>query len=83
MKNADQSLAADRLFLPSEACYLSWITALAEWGDELRAERVQRIKQQIMQGTYDVGATEVAREIARSELSWFLSMDYASLHDTP
>jgi anti-sigma28 factor (negative regulator of flagellin synthesis) len=38
-------------------------------GDELRAEKVKRIKEQVEQGTYEVSSEDVAKSILRSEVS--------------
>ena len=48
------------------------VGVLAERGDELRAEKVRRIKEQIAQGQYQVEAAEVAKGILRSEISRLL-----------
>jgi len=48
------------------------VGVLAERGDELRAEKVRRIKEQVVQGKYHVKAAEVAKGILRSEIARLL-----------
>ena len=48
------------------------IVALAARGDELRAEKVRRIKAQIAQGTYYVDTEAVAKSMLRSEIARLL-----------
>ena len=48
------------------------VGVLAERGDELRAEKVRRIKEQVAQGQYQVEAAEVAKRILRSEIARLL-----------
>jgi anti-sigma28 factor (negative regulator of flagellin synthesis) len=55
------------------------LAALASRKAKLRAQKVQRIKKQIEEGTYDVSAADIIRGIARSEISWLLNLDYARL----
>lgn len=55
-----------------EARHLHRLGALAQHGDELRAEKMNRIKEQILRGEYHVGAVEVAAAIVRSDISWLL-----------
>jgi len=45
------------------------VAELAKKGDELRAEKVKQIKEQVEQGTYEVGSEDVAKSILRSEVS--------------
>ena len=58
--------------LPADARHQESVDALAERGDELRAEKVRRIKEQIAQGQYHIKAAEVAKGIIRSEISRLL-----------
>jgi flagellar biosynthesis anti-sigma factor FlgM len=46
---------------------------LAGKGDELRAEKVNKIKEQLAQGTYKVDAEDVAKSIARGEVARLLN----------
>jgi flagellar biosynthesis anti-sigma factor FlgM len=43
------------------------IAELARQGDELRAEKVKRVKEMIAQGKYEVDAREVAKSILRAQ----------------
>ena len=56
--------------------YLTEAHALARGRVAVRGERVQHIKEQIHEGTYEVRAEGVVRSIARSELFWLFRMDY-------
>ena len=58
--------------LPADARHRESVDALAERGDELRAEKVRRIKEQVAQGQYQVEAAEVAKGILRSEIARLL-----------
>ena len=48
------------------------VGVLAERGDELRAEKVRRIKEQVAQGQYHIKAAEVAKGILRREIARLL-----------
>jgi hypothetical protein len=52
----------------------SWMVALAEQRAELQRHKVQRLKKQIEEGTYDVSAVDVIRGIARREIPRLLRM---------
>jgi flagellar biosynthesis anti-sigma factor FlgM len=52
-----------------EARRLQRVAELARRGDELRGEKVKALKQKIDAGNYNVDAEEVAKSIARSEIS--------------
>ncbi|HEX9445371.1 MAG TPA: flagellar biosynthesis anti-sigma factor FlgM [Candidatus Binatia bacterium] len=71
-KETRQSGSTARISISAEARYLQKAAELAGRGDELRAEKVQRIKEQLDQGSYHVDAGEVAKSIARSEVARLL-----------
>lgn len=60
--------------LPAETDAHSQGAALAKRKAELRTQKVQRIKKQIEEGTYDVSAVDIIRGFARSEISWLLNL---------
>ncbi len=81
MKRANWGFAAVRPFLSSEETHSrSQMAAATKRKAELRAKKVQRIKKQIEEGTYDVSAADVVRGVARSEISWLLNRDYTRSH---
>jgi anti-sigma28 factor (negative regulator of flagellin synthesis) len=45
---------------------------LAKQGDDLRAEKIRKIKEQIQQGTYHIDASDVAKSIVRHEVTRLL-----------
>ena len=55
-----------------EARRLQRVAELTQRGDELRGEKVKALKQKIDGGNYHVDAEEVAKSIARSEISRIL-----------
>ena len=55
-----------------QARRLQGVAELARTGDELRAEKVRQIKEQVDAGQYKVDSTEVAKSIARSEVARLL-----------
>jgi flagellar biosynthesis anti-sigma factor FlgM len=55
-----------------EARKLQRIAELARKGDELRAEKVKALKEQIDGGNYSVGSEDVAKSIVRSEVARIL-----------
>ncbi len=79
MKRTNPGRDAVRPILSSEAYSSMHLAALASRKAKLRAQKVQRIKKQIEEGTYDVSAADIIRGIARSEISWLLNLDYARL----
>ena len=79
MKRTNPGRDAVRPILSSEAYSSVHLAALASRKAKLRAQKVQRIKKQIEEGTYDVSAADIIRGIARSEISWLLNLDYARL----
>ena len=58
--------------ISTEARELQKVVALAERGDELRAEKLRQIKEQIDNGTYHVKAEDVAKSLVRHEASQLL-----------
>jgi len=52
-----------------QARKLQQIAELARKGDELRAEKVKALKEQIDGGNYNVGSADVAKSIVRSEIA--------------
>ncbi len=60
---------ASSVEISAEARRLQEIAELAQKGDELRAEKVKALKEQIDAGTYQVDSAEVAKSIARSEVA--------------
>ncbi|MCS6924389.1 MAG: flagellar biosynthesis anti-sigma factor FlgM [Candidatus Binatia bacterium] len=71
-KEITRSGEAIRVTISSEARHLQRVVELARQGDAMRAERVHTIKEQILQGTYQVEAVEVAKGILRSEIAELL-----------
>jgi negative regulator of flagellin synthesis FlgM len=67
-----QSSESTRISISKEARKLQRVAELARTADELRAEKVNRIKQQITEGRYQVKPEEVARSIAQGEISRLL-----------
>jgi flagellar biosynthesis anti-sigma factor FlgM len=72
-REVERSGEAARVTISSEARHLRKVIDLAKQGDEMRAEKVSKLKEQILQGQYHVEAIEVAKEIVRSEISQLLS----------
>lgn len=64
-----QSGAPASVTISPEARKLQRIAELARKGDEQRAAKVAAVKEQIDQGTYKVSADEVAKSIARAEVT--------------
>lgn len=64
-----QSGESAKINISQEARELQRIAELARKGDELRAEKVQHLKQVIAKGEYEIDAQEVAKSIVRSEVS--------------
>ena len=62
----------DKVEISAQARKLQRIAELAAKGDELRAEKVRVVKQQIDDGEYHVSADEVAKSIVRSDVSELL-----------
>jgi negative regulator of flagellin synthesis FlgM len=68
----EQTGDAAQVSISAEARKLQKVVALAERGDELRAEKVRQLKEQIENGTYHVEAAEVAKSMTRHEISRLL-----------
>lgn len=58
-----------------EARHLHRVGVLAQPGNELRAEKVSRVKEQIVQGTYYVDPIEIAKAVMRSEITRLLGRE--------
>jgi flagellar biosynthesis anti-sigma factor FlgM len=71
-KEAQQTGSPAKVSISAEARYLQKAAELANRGDELRAEKVRGIKEQLAQGTYHVEAEDVAKSVARSEVARLL-----------
>jgi negative regulator of flagellin synthesis FlgM len=72
VKQADH---AAQVSISAEARKLQHVVALAEHGDELRAEKLRQLKEQIENGTYHVDARDVAQSVARHEVSRLLGKE--------
>ncbi len=81
MKRMNQDCGPVYPILPLEAYAHSQVAVLAKRQAERRAQKVQRIKKQIEEGTYEVRTVDVVRGIVRSEISWLLNREYAHLHE--
>ena len=64
-----ESGASAKVDISPDARKMQRVAELAKKGDELRAEKVKQIKEQVEQGTYEVGSEDVAKSILRSEVS--------------
>jgi flagellar biosynthesis anti-sigma factor FlgM len=69
---AGQTGQSSKVNISKEARELQRIAELARKGDDLRAERVKQIKEQIAQGTHEVDAKDVSKDIVRSEVARLL-----------
>jgi negative regulator of flagellin synthesis FlgM len=58
--------------ISDEARELQRVAELARIGDEMRAEKVKHIKEQVEKGTYQASSEDVAKSIIRSEVSRLL-----------
>ena len=63
---------AAQVDISGEARQLHRVGLLARQSEELRADKVNTLKEQILQGTYYVEPVEVAKAIVRSEISRLL-----------
>ena len=61
-----------RVGISPKARKMQRVAELAKKGDELRAEKVKKIKEQVEQGTDEVNSKDVAKSILRSEFSRLL-----------
>ena len=64
-----ESGASAKVDISPDARKMQRVAELAKKGDELRAEKVKQIKEQVQQGTYEVSSEVVAKSILRSEVS--------------
>jgi flagellar biosynthesis anti-sigma factor FlgM len=71
-RQVEQTGDAAQVSISAEARKLQKVVALAERGDELRAEKLRQLKEQIEQGTYHVEAADVAKSVTRHEVSRLL-----------
>ena len=69
---AQQAGESTRVNISKEARELQRIAELARTGDELRAQKVNQIKEQITKNDYNPDAQEVSKSIIRSEVSQIL-----------
>jgi len=67
-----ESGASAKVDISPEARKMQRVAELAKKGDELRAEKVKKIKEQVEQGTYEVKSEDIAKSILRSEVSHLL-----------
>jgi flagellar biosynthesis anti-sigma factor FlgM len=70
--SAEQTGESTRVRISDEARELQRIAELARAGDNMRAEKVKNIKEQIEKGTYQASSEDVAKSIIRSEVSRLL-----------
>jgi negative regulator of flagellin synthesis FlgM len=70
--SAQQTGESTRVLISDEARELQRIAELARAGDNMRAEKVKNIKEQIEKGTYQASSEDVAKSIIRSEVSRLL-----------
>ena len=63
------SSESSKVNISKEARELQRVAELARAGDELRAQKVQQIKDQIAKGTYNADPHEISKSIVRSEVS--------------
>jgi flagellar biosynthesis anti-sigma factor FlgM len=71
-RQVEQNGNAAQVSISAEARKLQKVVALAERGDELRAEKLRQLKEQIEQGTYHVEAADIAKSVTRHEVSRLL-----------
>jgi negative regulator of flagellin synthesis FlgM len=75
-RDSDAKVQQDRestkVDISPQARKLQRVAELARTGDQLRAEKVKQIKEQIDAGQYKVDSQEVAKSIARGEVSRLL-----------
>lgn len=72
---SERSSDAAVVDISPEARHLQQVGVLVQRGDDLRAEKVSRIKAQIFQGTYQVDPAEVAKAVVRSEITRLLGRE--------
>jgi flagellar biosynthesis anti-sigma factor FlgM len=71
-QDGQQPGAPAKINISAEARFLQKAAELAGRGDDQRAAKVAKIKQQLEQGTYNVDPQEVAQSVARSEVARLL-----------
>ena len=71
-QNVKDGKAALHVSISAEARRLQQVVNLVEQEGEMRAEKLNRIREQFAQGTYHVPAGEVAKSILRSEAARLL-----------
>jgi flagellar biosynthesis anti-sigma factor FlgM len=69
---AEATGESTKVSISAAARDLQKVAALAKIGDDLRAEKVNVIREQIKSGEYHVEAEEVAKNIVRSEIARLL-----------
>jgi flagellar biosynthesis anti-sigma factor FlgM len=67
-----QERESTKVNISPEARKLQRVAELARAGDELRAEKVRQLKEQVDSRQYQVDSKDVAKSIARSEVSRLL-----------
>lgn len=70
--HTEQTGNVAQVSISTEARKLQKVATLAERGDDMRAEKLRQLKEQIDNGTYHVEAADVAKSIARHEVSKLL-----------
>jgi negative regulator of flagellin synthesis FlgM len=63
---------AAQVSISAEARKMQRVVALAGRGDEMRAEKVQQLKEQIDNGTYHVDSVDVAKSMIRHDIGQML-----------
>jgi negative regulator of flagellin synthesis FlgM len=71
-RQAEQTGDVAQVSISAEARKLQKVVTLAERGDNLRTEKLRQLKEQIDNGTYHVEAEDVAKSIARHDISKLL-----------
>ena len=69
---SQQSGAPAKINISQEAREKQRIAELARTGDELRADKVRRVKEEVASGAYQVAPKDVATSILRSEVTRLL-----------
>lgn len=69
---AEHTGESAKVNISKQARELQRIAELARTGDELRAQKVNQIKEQIANGDYNPDAEDVSKSIVRSEVSRIL-----------
>jgi len=71
-RQAEQTGDVAQVSISPEARKLQKVVTLAERGDDMRTEKLRQLKEQIDNGSYHVEAADVAKSIARHEVSKLL-----------